>query len=402
MMGCSGIRVSAPLSAVLLFQVAVVSAQAPAGNGPPASQPAASQPAGKDIGTGAPTVVLKPGEVPKIVFDTLAFEFPKVVVGKDVFHNFTYKNTGNGPLEILAIRPGCGCTTAGAYDKVVAPGGTGSLPIKVNTDKFSGYISKTITILTNCPQPDAAITLIMKGEVWEPMTFMPKTVGFGRVSLQDPKGMATTQTLTIINNAKTPASLSPPKSNNPGIKGELKVVEPGKKFEVIVSLVPPLQGGVLGASLSFETGLAEYPRFEVPVSAYLSADIEVFPNRLTLPANRSNDLQRQFSIVNNSTTPIKIWKVESSNALIKTTVEDTRPGFAFKLLVDIPKSYPLRKGGDLISVRTDSPTSPTISIIISEAKLTGPAKGEAVNVGQPDIRDPANPNQPIKPTGGNP
>lgn len=402
MMVCSGIRLSALFSVVLLFHAGVLSAQAPAGSGPPATQPAGSQPAGKDVGGGAPTVVLKPGEVPKISFDALAHEFPRVVVGKDVFHTFTYTNTGNGPLEILAIRPGCGCTTAGTYDRVVVPGGKGSLPIKVNTDKFSGHISKTITILTNCPQPDAAITLIMKGEVWEPVTFMPKTVGFGRVSLQDPKGMAATQTLTIINNSKTPASLSPPKSNNPGIKGDLKVVEPGKKFEVIVSLVPPLQGGVLGASLSFETGLAEYPRFEVPVSAYLSADIEVFPNRLTLPANRANDLQRQFSIVNNSTTPIKIWKVESSNALIKTTIEDTRPGFAFKLLVDIPKAYPLRKGGDLISVRTDSPSSPTISIIVSEAKLTGPSKGEPVNVGQPNVHDPANPGQPIKPAGGNP
>ncbi len=397
MMVCSGFRVSAVLSAMLLFHAAIVSAQAPAGSGPPAPQSAASQPAGKDIGGGAPTVVLKPGEVPKIAFDTLAHEFPRVVVGKDVFHNFTYKNTGNGPLEILAIRPGCGCTTAGAFDKVVAPGGTGSLPIKVNTDKFSGFISKTITILTNCPQPDAAITLIMKGEVWEPVTFMPKTVGFGRVSLQDPKGMATTQTLTIINNSKAPASLSPPKSNNPGIKGELKVVEPGKKFEVVVSLVPPLQGGVLGASLSFETGLAEYPRFEVPVSVYLSADIEVYPNRLSLPAKRSNDVQRTFSINNNSTTPIKIWEAKALNPLIKTSIEETRPGFTYKLIVDIPRSYSVPKGNDMITVTTDSAKTPTVTIVISEAKLAGPSKGEAINVGQPEVRDPANPTQPIKP-----
>jgi Protein of unknown function (DUF1573) len=374
-------------------RAAPVAAQSAIGN----PGPATSQPAGRDTVPSGPLVQLKPGEVPKISFDSLEFTFPRMVAGKDVFHDFTFKNTGNGPLEILAVRPGCGCTTAGAFDRVVAPGGTGRIPLKMNTDKFSGYISKSTMVLTNCIQPDSAITLIMKGDIWEPVTFMPKTVGFGRVSLQDPKGMAAPQTLTIINNSPKPASLSPPKSNNPGVKGELKVVEPGKKWEVMVSLVSPLQGGVLGASLEFETGVAEMPRIEVPVSAYLAADIEIFPNRLQLPPNRANDLQRQFSIVNNSTTPIKIWEAKPSNAALKTSVEETRPGFAFKLLLDVPKSYAISKGGDLISVRTDSATSPMLSIVISEAKMGGAAKGEAVNVGQPTIVDPANPHVPVKP-----
>ncbi|MEK6644691.1 MAG: DUF1573 domain-containing protein [Planctomycetota bacterium] len=376
-----------------MVRSAPLAAQSPVGN----AGPTTSQPAGKDTGTSGPLVQLNPGEVPKISFDSLEYTYPRVVTGKDVFHDFTFKNTGNGPLEILAVRPGCGCTTAGAFDRVVAPGGMGRIPLKMNTDKFSGFISKSTMVVTNCVQPDSAITLIMKGDVWEPVTFMPKTVGFGRVSLQDPKSLAATQTLTIINNSPKPASLSPPKSNNPGVKGEMKVVEPGKKWEVIVSLVPPLQGGVLGASLEFETGVAEMPRLEVPVSAYLAADIEIFPNRLQLPPNRANDLQRQFSIVNNSTTPIKIWEAKSSNTSLKTSIEETRPGFAFKLLLDVPKSYALRKGGDVISVRTDSATSPMLSIVISEAKMGGAMRGEAVNVGQPAVVDPANPTVPVKP-----
>lgn len=51
------------------------------------------------------TVQLKPGELPKIEFDTPIYDFGKMRTGKDVEHDFWFHNPGNGPLEILQVKP---------------------------------------------------------------------------------------------------------------------------------------------------------------------------------------------------------------------------------------------------------------------------------------------------------
>ena len=53
-----------------------------------------------------PTVKLKPGEVPGIKFDMLTYDFGRIRAGGDVVHDFWFTNTGNGPLEILRVKPG--------------------------------------------------------------------------------------------------------------------------------------------------------------------------------------------------------------------------------------------------------------------------------------------------------
>ena len=57
-------------------------------------------------GIPAPTVVLKPGEVPDIKFDAPIYNFGGIRAGPDVVHEFWFTNTGTGPLEILKVRPG--------------------------------------------------------------------------------------------------------------------------------------------------------------------------------------------------------------------------------------------------------------------------------------------------------
>jgi hypothetical protein len=52
-----------------------------------------------------PTVQLKPGEVPAIEFDTPIYDFGRVRAGTEITHDFWFSNTGNGPLEILQVKP---------------------------------------------------------------------------------------------------------------------------------------------------------------------------------------------------------------------------------------------------------------------------------------------------------
>lgn len=47
-----------------------------------------------------------PADPPKAVFETLHYEFDKVVDGTEVTHDFTVKNTGRGILEISQVKTG--------------------------------------------------------------------------------------------------------------------------------------------------------------------------------------------------------------------------------------------------------------------------------------------------------
>ena len=52
-----------------------------------------------------PTVQLKPGEIPAVKFDVPDYDFGKISAGQEVLHDFWFTNTGNGPLEILSVKP---------------------------------------------------------------------------------------------------------------------------------------------------------------------------------------------------------------------------------------------------------------------------------------------------------
>jgi len=74
-----------------------------------ASQPArAKRPPAvrRKPGIPKPTVVLEPGQVPAIELIDPVWEFGRVRSGEKITHTFTFKNTGNGPLEILKVKPG--------------------------------------------------------------------------------------------------------------------------------------------------------------------------------------------------------------------------------------------------------------------------------------------------------
>ena len=68
-------------------------------------------------------------------------DYGTVPKGEKLEWTFEIKNTGSSDLQILAAKPGCGCTVAD-FDKVIKPGQSGKVTAHVDTTNFSGPISK--------------------------------------------------------------------------------------------------------------------------------------------------------------------------------------------------------------------------------------------------------------------
>jgi len=164
----------------------------------------------------------------KIQFAETVFDFGKVNGGDVVKHSFTFTNVGTGLLEIRDVRPSCGCTAAGTWDRQIEPGKTGTIPLQFNATGFSGTVTKSVTVTCN-DVGQSNVVLYLKSMVWQPFDVAPQTTVFN-VSSEAPTNE--TRIVRIVSNLEEPVALSEPQCTNQSVQAELKSVRPGKEFEV--------------------------------------------------------------------------------------------------------------------------------------------------------------------------
>jgi hypothetical protein len=63
--------------------------------------------------------------------------------------DYRFKNTGNKPLIIASVRPGCGCTVADYPKEPIAPGETGIIKAEFDSKGKEGFQSKSISVDAN-------------------------------------------------------------------------------------------------------------------------------------------------------------------------------------------------------------------------------------------------------------
>jgi hypothetical protein len=213
--------------------------------------------------------------------------------------------------------------------------------------------------------------LTIQGNIWQPVDAKPRIASFGRITEDDAKTQTLVRKLTVINNMNTPANITDVKSTNPSFQAEIKTLEEGKQYELIVTLVPPLRSGSTNGSIEMSTGVPESPKLTIPVRAYVTSEVEVLPSKLTIRTGRVGNLKRYLTVRNNSKKPIKISDVQASSPALKLTLEEPKPGMQYKIGVDIPAEYEVPSGGDHITFKTDSPKTPSFTIPIIAGKYRG-------------------------------
>jgi hypothetical protein len=105
-----------------------------------------------------------------ITFSEKTFDFGNIPHNIPVTHEFTFTNTGNGPLIINSVNKSCGCTVPEYSSEPIMPGKTGVIKVTYNAAAL-GTFSKTVTVNSNGGQ----ITLTIKGNVVETPAQPPVT-----------------------------------------------------------------------------------------------------------------------------------------------------------------------------------------------------------------------------------
>lgn len=87
-----------------------------------------------------------------------------------VYH-FSFRNTGNEPVDILQIRPLCGCLGARPDKRSYAPGERGELEVTFDLTDRLGSQSKSVAVVTSASKHEQLLSVetdIPRGYVVEP------------------------------------------------------------------------------------------------------------------------------------------------------------------------------------------------------------------------------------------
>jgi len=323
---------------------------------------------------GAPVSAAEPPMGPRVVFATPVHDFGKVSAGEIVRHDFVFTNIGTETLSIRDVRPGCGCTTAGTWDKEVEPGKSGRIPIQFNAGSFSGQVGKSITVMCN-DVLSSNVMLQLKANVWTPILVLPASVYF---ALSEERLTNETKVVRIVSNLDAPLKLSEPESTNTSFRATLSEKIPGKEYELRVTPVLPLTTSHVMAAFVMKTSAETVPAVRVQVSASMQPTISVFPPVLTLPAaNGSQVAKPAVTLRNTGTNALVLSEARVDVPGAKVEVNELQAGRLFRLTLSLPPEVVLESGRSFtLSVRSNHPRYPEIKVPIQQAARVAAPRGK--------------------------
>jgi hypothetical protein len=94
---------------------------------------------------------LRAQAVPRLAVDPETFSFGRVLASRTLHKEFVVRNWGDQDLVIEKISTSCGCTAALAAARIVRPGRSTVLRVKIDTRRDLGRVVRSVVLKTNDP-----------------------------------------------------------------------------------------------------------------------------------------------------------------------------------------------------------------------------------------------------------
>lgn len=306
---------------------------------------------------------------PRINFSETNYDFGKQGGSSSLRHDFVVTNVGNALLEITQVQPGCGCTTAGEWDKKIEPGKTGKIPIQFNPANFTGPVTKYMTVTCNDPV-ETSHRLEIHATVWRPIDVQPQFVYF-----MPTEGEETNETkvVRITSNLEEPVTLQQPESGNPAFKTELKTIQPGKQFELSISYAYSTANSnpVPNTPITIKTSSTNMPLLSLTTYAMPQPAVVVYPMQIQLPAGPvPPGYKSSVAVRINGRTSTQLSDVAINSKDVKVETTESQPGKLFMVNLAFPEKFEAAPGQPLeLTMKTSHPKKPTITIPIVQPSI---------------------------------
>lgn len=299
---------------------------------------------------------------PRAQFRESSVDFGVVLPTAVQRHEFELRNSGDLDLQILSVAASCGCTNPGEWDRVIAPGQTGRIPIEFDPVTFSGAIAKTVMVTTNDPENPTQL-LEIRARVRRPFDIEPAITSFLPV---EGEARSETKLVRLTSNDAALVTLEAPESTNPQFRPELREIVPGREFVLQITYDVSQPQLAPNALISIRTSHPEQPILRITALALPQPALAVLPAEIRLPAGPlpGNNIHR-ILIRNHSATPLQLFDVVATDNRLSVSVDEREPGKQFFLNVAFPRGYSAAEQPDAsVSVKTSHPKFPVVRVPI--------------------------------------
>ena len=331
-------------------------------------------------------------KAPRLTIVEPVKEYGEVAKGGMLDWAFVIKNTGNADLQIIAARPGCGCTVAD-FDKVIKPGQTGKVTAHVDTTNFTGPIAKTVTLETNDPSvPSSTLTIhaIVKPYV--------EAFPAGFVRFLQLQGDVNTQSVTLYSEEDVPFEIkeiqvpTDPTTGKPAdwvkvayhkLEDADRVPNVGKagqnQYRVDITVGgPDARIGPMADKIRIVTNSAHQPEYPISVTGVIRPTYRVEPTALNFGEVAPSDAAATRSVLlhsNDLKTPenFTVTKVESDVPAISAAFKPLAQKGDYEVTLQVTKDA---KPGDLdgnVKIYTNDKINPIVTVPVKATVKGGSA-----------------------------
>ena len=183
-----------------------------------------------------------------MVFAQAGLEFPAVLKevhapadAKIVKADFEFTNHSEKTVTVAKVNPTCSCiaVTVENGKLLYAPGESGVIRTEFDMGNFSGVVDKVVGVwLDGDPEDKPSVSLTVRVHIPELVVLEPKTVKWELGGAMEP------QSLRIKMDYTQPIHVTGVSSTSEAFKLELKTIEDGKQYELIVTPVKITSAGL--------------------------------------------------------------------------------------------------------------------------------------------------------------
>ena len=159
----------------------------------------------------------------------------------------------------------------------------------------------------------------------------------------------------IINQQDTPLEIESIQRSSQRFEAKLSAIEPGRRYELLVTSVPPYRHGPNVGTFRLKTNLKPNPYLLIRASATFKS-VELHPPRGANFGQLEQGVQQQKSveIINQLETPLEIEAAESSSERFQAELSTIQRGQKYKLLITAVPPFQEGRNVGIIRLKTKS------------------------------------------------
>lgn len=214
------------------------------------------------------------------LFDELSRDFGSVPHGQVVNHPFRIVNNTKETVRIGEVRVSCGCVSARAIQRVLAPGQETVIYAQMDTSRF--YNTKSVTIYVPFDQPRYdEVRLWVQANSRSDVSFNPESLSFGKIK----RGNEADSKMQITFYGDGQTKILDAKSDSNYIKAGFKEISRGAG-EVVYEITAKLRGdtpaGKWFTDIWLTTNNNSMTRLRVPLTVEIEAALSASPTTVNL------------------------------------------------------------------------------------------------------------------------